>query len=105
MKWSYSYFCADLDRPLGLRDVKYSRIYRHSEHESNKVVSPTHGPSLPPGDISYTHFSQKLSWTQDHSQARRIKSNKKIPMTEPEIEPATFRLVAHCLKQTRHNVT
>jgi hypothetical protein len=30
---------------------------RQSAHEDGKVVSPTHRPPLPPGDIPGTHFS------------------------------------------------
>jgi hypothetical protein len=33
-----------------------SRISRQSAHESGKVVSPTHRPSLLPGSIPATHF-------------------------------------------------
>jgi len=30
--------------------------FRQSAHEGGKVVSPTHQPPLPPGNISGTHF-------------------------------------------------
>jgi hypothetical protein len=33
-----------------------SQILRQSAHESGKVVSPTHRPPLPPGNIPGTHF-------------------------------------------------
>ena len=33
-----------------------SQISRQSENEGHKVVSPTHWPPLPPGNISGTHF-------------------------------------------------
>jgi hypothetical protein len=33
-----------------------SQISRHSAHEGNKVVSPTHWPALPPRNIPGTHF-------------------------------------------------
>ena len=49
---------------------------RQSAHESGKVVSPTHRPPLPPGNIPGTHFCQKLSQPQNHSAAGRIKSMK-----------------------------
>jgi len=32
-----------------------------------------------------------------------VRGQLKIPMTPQRIEPATFRLVAHCLNQSRHN--
>ena len=33
-----------------------SKISRQSAHEGGKVVSPTHWPPLPPGNIPGTHF-------------------------------------------------
>ena len=33
-----------------------SQISRQSAHEGGKVVSPTHWPPLPPGNIPGTHF-------------------------------------------------
>ena len=33
-----------------------SQISRHSAHEGGKVVSPTHRPPLPPGNIPGTYF-------------------------------------------------
>jgi hypothetical protein len=33
-----------------------SQILRQSTHEGGKVVSPTHWPPLPPGNIPGTHF-------------------------------------------------
>jgi hypothetical protein len=33
-----------------------AQILRQSAHEGGKVVSPTHRPSLPPGNIPGTHF-------------------------------------------------
>jgi hypothetical protein len=33
-----------------------SQISRQSAHEIGKVVSPTHWPLLPPGNIPGTHF-------------------------------------------------
>jgi hypothetical protein len=53
-----------------------SQISRQSAHESGKVVSPTHGPHLPPGDIPGTHFFYTLSRPQCHSASERIMSMK-----------------------------
>ena len=65
-----------------------------------KVVSLTHRPPLPPGNIPGTHFCQRLSRPQGHSAIERLLCQGKIPMTPAGIEPATFRFVAqhlnHC---------
>jgi len=53
-----------------------SQISRQSAHEGGKVVSPTHRPPLPPGNIPGTHFCQRLSQPQGHSAAGRIMSMK-----------------------------
>jgi hypothetical protein len=50
-----NYPTAGLNRPLGLQEVEASRIARQSKQELVrvfKVVSHTHRPTLPPGDIS-----------------------------------------------------
>jgi len=49
-----------------------SRISRQSAHEGGKVVSRTHRPPLPPGNIPGTHFCSRLSQSQGHSAAGRI---------------------------------
>jgi hypothetical protein len=41
--------------PEGSRRLS-SNISRQSAHEGGKVVSPTHRPHLPPGNIPGTHF-------------------------------------------------
>jgi hypothetical protein len=51
------------------------QISRQSAHEGAKV-SPTHRPSLPPGNIPATYFCDRLSRPQDHSAAGRIMSMK-----------------------------
>jgi len=53
-----------------------SQISRQSAHEGGKVVSRTHRPSLPPGNIPGTHFCYRLSQPQGHSVAGRIMSMK-----------------------------
>ena len=53
-----------------------SQISRQSPHEGGKVVSLTHWPSLPPGNIPGTHFCRRLSQPQGHTAARRIMSMK-----------------------------
>jgi hypothetical protein len=73
-----------------------SQILRQSTHEGGKVVSPTHRPPLPPGNIPGTHFCYRLSRPQGHSAAGRIMSMKN-PMTPSGIDPTTFRFVAQCL--------
>jgi hypothetical protein len=53
-----------------------SKVSRQSAHEGGNVVSPTHRPPLPPGNIPGTHFCLRLSRSQGHSAAGRIMSMK-----------------------------
>ena len=53
-----------------------SQISRQSALEGGKVVSPTHRPSLPPGNIPGTHCCLRLSQPQGHSAAGRIMTMK-----------------------------
>jgi len=46
----------NLLEPLGLQEIEAPRISRQSAHKGGKVVSLTHRPPLPPGDIPCTHF-------------------------------------------------
>ena len=50
----------------------------------------------------WTHFCYRLSRPQGHCMAGNIMSMKKLAMTPSGMEPATFRLVAHCLNQKSH---
>ena len=49
---------------------------RQSAHEGGTVVSPTHRPSLPPGNIPGTHFCSRLIQPLGNSAAGRIMSMK-----------------------------
>jgi len=53
------------------------QISRKSAHEGGKVVSRTHRPPLPLGNLPGTHFCYRLSRPQGHSGAGRIMSMKK----------------------------
>jgi len=59
---------------LGVAGGSGSQISRQSAHEGGKVVSPTHRPPSPSGNISGTHFCWKMSRPQGHSAAGRIMS-------------------------------
>ena len=65
--------CSGLQRVPGIRG---SQISRQSAKEGGKVVSPTHRPTLPPGNVPYTDFCQRLSRPQGHGAAGRIMSIK-----------------------------
>jgi len=62
-----------------------SQISRQSAHEFSKIVSPTHRPPLPQGNIPGTHFCLRLSRPQGHSAAGRIMSMKNSNDSMPEI--------------------
>ena len=72
--------------PEGSRKLRFS-YYITAAQDGGKVVSLTHRPPLPPGNIPGTHFCYRLS------RPRAI-------VTPSGIEPATFRFVAqhlnHC---------
>jgi len=81
-----------------------SQISRQSAHEGGKVVSPTHRPPLPLGNIPGTRFFR--GWVNPRTIVRpEGLCQWKIPTTTSGIEPATFRLVAQCLNQLRYRVT
>ena len=73
-----------------------SQILWHSTHESGEVISLTHRPPVPPGNVSGTHFHKGLSWPQGHGMVGRNMSLKN-PVTPPGINPGTIRLVVQHL--------
>ena len=68
------------------------RILRQYALESDKVVSPTHRPSLPPEKIPDTHFCYRLSRPESTARPNEL-IPRKISKTSSGIEPATFQLV------------
>jgi hypothetical protein len=72
-----------------------SQILRQSAHEGGKIVSPTHRPPLPPGNIPGTHFCLRLSWPQDHSAAGRIMSMKNSSWHHQESIPWPSGVAQH----------
>ena len=75
-----------------------SKISRQSAREGGKVLSPTHRPPLPPGNIPGTHFCWGWVNLRDTVRPEGL-CQWKISMSPSGIELATFRLVAQCLNQ------
>ena len=82
--------------PRGFQEVYALRFSWHSAHEGGEVVSLTHRPPLPPGNVPGTHFYQGLSRPQGHGTVRSNMSLKN-PVTPPGIDHGTVRLVAQRL--------
>ena len=55
-----------------------SQTSRQSAHGGGKVVSPTHRPPLPPGNIPSCPLCKRLSQPQGHNAAGRIMSIKNV---------------------------
>jgi hypothetical protein len=86
--WTGAEFC----RKLGLPDFKTIG------HEGGKIVSPSTGRIYPPGNIPVVYFLFDFRVTV---QPERL-GKRKIPTTQWEIEPATFRLVTQCLNEPKY---
>ena len=95
LKWQI-YPCTGLDRSRGLLEVEAPRIFRHSEHEGDKTLSPTHRPPLL---ISVRVDHGAIVWPE------RLSKLKKSPRITSGVEPATFRLVAQCVNQRGYRVS
>jgi len=85
--------------PEGSRKLRLPD-FMTTAHDVGKVVSLTHRPPLPPGNVPGTHVCYRLSRPQSHSAIGGILCQRKIPMSPAGIETATFRFVAqhlsHC---------
>jgi len=62
-QWGSSYSITGLDRPLGLQEVKASRISIQSAHRGCMFVSPMHRPPLGPRRYSWYPFLLKAEST------------------------------------------
>jgi len=89
---------------LGVPEGWSSQISRQSAHKGGKVVSPMHQPLYPPRKYSWYSFLLEAESTPGSQGGQKDCVNEKIPMTPSGIEPATFRLVVHCLNRLYHHV-
>jgi len=65
-----------------------SQISRQSAHNSGKVVSPTHRPPLPPGNIPWHLFLLEADSPQGHSAAGKITSMNNSTQSESNPRPS-----------------
>ena len=63
--------------PEGSRKLRFPD-YMTKAQDGGKVISLTHRPPLPPGNIPGTHFYQRLSRPQSHSAIGRNLCKRKI---------------------------
>jgi hypothetical protein len=88
-----SYPCNRPRRLTGLWDVEALTVSLDNRlTDSCEVVSLTRRPPFTPRNIPGTHFCWRLSPSQGHSGAGRIKSIVN-PMTSSGIEPVTLQLL------------
>jgi len=85
------------EKALSAPGGRGSQISRQLAHEGGKVVTPKHRPLLP------QEISLVLLLT-NYSTPRAIVWPKGLCKWKIPIEPATFRLVAHCPNHLRHHV-
>jgi hypothetical protein len=79
-----------------------SQISRQSAHESGKVVSPKHQLPLAPKKYSWSSLLLEVQSTPGPQCDGKDYVNEKFQLTPAGSEPTTFRLVAQCLNQLRH---
>ena len=96
--WKVTNPCAGLNSPWGFQGFEAPRL-QDNRHKSGKNVS------LYPQELFLVLISVRgwvafivIAWPEGLC-------TLKIPMTPSEGEPATFRLVAQCLDQLRHEST
>ena len=65
-----------MNRLLGLQETEAPTASIQTSHECGKVASLTQRPFSFPGDIPRTHFCCRLSRTEGHSVARKVRSMK-----------------------------
>jgi hypothetical protein len=90
-----------LDRPWGFQEVEAPRFQDNRHIKVVRLSALRTGRLYPKGNITGTHFCERLSQPQGHSAAGRILSMK----NSSDIKPMIFRLVAQCLNQLRYRVS
>jgi len=90
-----NYPMTGLDIPSGLQELEAPTISRQSAHED---------VSFYPHPLdTFLVLISVTGWVDPRAIVRSEGlSQWEIPMTQSGIEPATFRIVAHCLNQLRH---